>query len=281
MLKIYAFADEAGEALETQIAAMQRNGLLGLEARNIDGKNACDLPTEKLREVRKRLDDAGLAVFSMGSPIGKIDIEKDDFAAHLERYKRTIEAAHILGTDKIRLFSFFMPKGKDPALYKDEVIDRLGQFVEIAQSEGVLACHENEKGIFGAGAPECAELHRVLPALRAVFDPANFIQCGQDVLEAWELLEPYVAYLHIKDATAAGEVVPAGKGVGCLREILSRYAANGGGVVTLEPHLTVFDGFAALERPEERHDAGDYSYPTMRAAFDAAVAALRGLLDEE
>ena len=185
MLKIYAFADEAGEALETQIAAMRRNGLLGMEARNIDGKNACDLPTEKLREVRKRLDDAGLAVFSMGSPIGKIDIEKDDFAAHLERYKRTIEAAHILGTDKIRLFSFFMPKGKDPALYKDEVIDRMGQFVEIAQSEGVLACHENEKGIFGDVADRCAQLLYALPALCAVFDPANFVQCGQDTWAAW------------------------------------------------------------------------------------------------
>lgn len=279
MLKVYAFADEAGEALETQIAAMQRNGLLGLEARNIDGKNACDLPTGKLREVRKRLDDAGLAVFSMGSPIGKIDIEKDDFAAHLERYKRTIEAAHILGTDKIRLFSFFMPKGKDPALYKDEVIDRLGQFVEIAQSEGVSACHENEKGIFGDIADRCAQLLYALPALCAVFDPANFVQCGQDTWAAWELLHDRVRYMHIKDALWDGSVVPAGKGDGNVKKIVSAYVAAGGTDFTVEPHLKVFKGLADLEKKGDESKVGKaFVYATNDEAFDAACAAFRALV---
>lgn len=279
MLKIYAFADETGEALETQIAAMRRNGLLGLEARNIDGKNACDLPTEKLREVRKRLDDAGLAVFSMGSPIGKIDIEKDDFAAHLERYKRTIEAAHILGTDKIRLFSFFMPKGKDPALYKDEVIDRLGQFVEIAQSEGVLACHENEKGIFGDIADRCAQLLYALPALCAVFDPANFVQCGQDTWAAWELLHDRVRYMHIKDALWDGSVVPVGKGDGNVKKIVSAYVAAGGTDFTVEPHLKVFKGLADLEKKGDESKVGKaFVYATNDEAFDAACAAFRALV---
>ena len=279
MLKIYAFADEAGEALETQIAAMRRNGLLGLEARNIDGKNACDLPTEKLREVRKRLDDAGFAVFSMGSPIGKIDIEKDDFAAHLERYKRTIEAAHILGTDKIRLFSFFMPKGKDPAMYKDEVIDRLGQFVEIAQSEGVSACHENEKGIFGDIADRCAQLLYALPALCAVFDPANFVQCGQDTWAAWELLHDRVRYMHIKDALWDGSVVPVGKGDGNVKKIVSAYVAAGGTDFTVEPHLKVFKGLADLEKKGDESKVGKaFVYATNDEAFDAACAAFRALV---
>lgn len=279
MLKIYAFADEAGEALETQIAAMRRNGLLGLEARNIDGKNACDLPTEKLREVRKRLDDAGFAVFSMGSPIGKIDIEKDDFAAHLERYKRTIEAAHILGTDKIRLFSFFMPKGKDPAIYKDEVIDRMGQFVEIAQSEGVLACHENEKGIFGDVADRCAQLLYALPALCAVFDPANFVQCGQDTWAAWELLHDRVRYMHIKDALWDGSVVPVGKGDGNVKKIVSAYVAAGGTDFTVEPHLKVFKGLADLEKKGDESKVGKaFVYATNDEAFDAACAAFRALV---
>lgn len=279
MLKIYAFADEAGEALETQIAAMRRNGLLGLEARNIDGKNACDLPTEKLCEVRKRLDDAGLAVFSMGSPIGKIDIEGVDFAAHLERYKRTIEAAHILGTDKIRLFSFFMPKGKDPALYKDEVIDRLGQFVEIAQSEGVLACHENEKGIFGDIADRCAQLLYALPALCAVFDPANFVQCGQDTWAAWELLHDRVRYMHIKDALWDGSVVPVGKGDGNVKKIVSAYVAAGGTDFTVEPHLKVFKGLADLEKKGDESKVGKaFVYATNDEAFDTACAAFRALV---
>ena len=252
-----------------------------MEARNIDGKNACDLPTEKLREVRKRLDDAGLAVFSMGSPIGKIDIEKDDFAAHLERYKRTIEAAHILGTDKIRLFSFFMPKGKDPALYKDEVIDRLGQFVEIAQSEGVLACHENEKGIFGDIADRCAQLLYALPALCAVFDPANFVQCGEDTAKCWDALRPYIVYIHIKDAVSTDkENVLCGTGEGKIPELLHKAIVEEGytGFLTLEPHLVLFDSLQSLETTDAKNIIRENKYKNGAEGYAAQYHALCDIL---
>ena len=39
----------------------------------------------------------------------KIDIEKDDFTLHTEKFKRTLELADILGAENIRLFSFFTP----------------------------------------------------------------------------------------------------------------------------------------------------------------------------
>lgn len=119
-----------------------------------------------------------------------------------------------------------------------------------------------------------------LPTLRAVFDPANFIQCGQETLEAWELLAPYVEYLHIKDALAGGQVVPAGKGDGHVPEILRRYRAQGGRVLTVEPHLAVFSGLDKLESGE-KSVVDAYAYPSQRAAFDAAVAALKACLDEE
>ena len=51
--------------------------------------------------------------------------------------------------------------------------------IELAKGSGIVLCHENEKGIYGDIASRCAEIHRELPALKAVFDPANFIQCGQ------------------------------------------------------------------------------------------------------
>ena len=37
--KLYAFADEASKIVDLQIQAMKRNGLQGLEARNVDGTN--------------------------------------------------------------------------------------------------------------------------------------------------------------------------------------------------------------------------------------------------
>ena len=105
---IYAFADEASPMMEGQIAAMLRNGLQGVEVRTVDGENVSAITPEKAKEVRKKLDGAGLTVWSVGSPIGKIDIEKDDFAAHLDLLRRTVDIAHILGTENIRMFSFYL-----------------------------------------------------------------------------------------------------------------------------------------------------------------------------
>ena len=73
-MKIYAFADEASPSIDEQIAAMKRNGLNGLEIRGVDGENVSVISLNKAREVRRKLEDAGLSVWSIGSPIGKTAI---------------------------------------------------------------------------------------------------------------------------------------------------------------------------------------------------------------
>ncbi|MEE0898732.1 MAG: sugar phosphate isomerase/epimerase, partial [Acutalibacteraceae bacterium] len=95
-IKIYAFADEASPNIDEQIAALKRNGLQGLEIRNVDGVNVSDITLEKAKEVKKKLSSNGLVTWSIGSPIGKINIENDDFSAHTEKLKHTLEIANIL-----------------------------------------------------------------------------------------------------------------------------------------------------------------------------------------
>lgn len=266
-----AFADEASGMLSEQIVAMSENGVKYLEIRGVDGENIADISNEKAREIKERMDNAGLAVWSLGSPFGKIGMG-DDFDAHLEKFKHGLELADILGAKNIRLFSFYVPSDNKPA-YRDEVMRRLDKFVAAGKGSDVILCHENEKGIYGDVATECLEIHKEFSALRAVFDPANFVQCGQDTIKAWEMLAPYVEYMHIKDALADGSVVPAGKGIGNLPYLLSNYK---GRVLTLEPHLSVFPGFEQLEASEKTKMG--YCYPNSRAAFDAAVNALKELI---
>ena len=86
--------------------------------------------------------------------------------------------------------------------------------ISAAKGSGVDLCHENEKGIYGDVAERCYKLHTALPEFKGVFDPANFVQCGEDTLVAWELLKPFMKYAHIKDAKADGKVVPPGDGIG-------------------------------------------------------------------
>lgn len=276
---IFAFADEASPRVDEQIAAMLRNGMDGLEMRNVDGENVSDISLDKAREIRGKLDDAGLITWSIGSPIGKIDLVNDDFEAHLDKLRHTVDVAHVLGAENIRMFSFYYPAGEDPADYRDEVMERLERMVEVCKGSGVSLCHENEKGIYGDIAARCLDIHRSVPALAGIFDPANFIQCGQDTTEGWAMLKTYTKYMHIKDALADGTVVPVGHGTGNVKAIVKDFLESGGVALTLEPHLRVFKGLEALEREGNTSTVGRYAYPSGDAAFDAAAAALRAILE--
>ena len=276
-MKIYAFADEASGQIDGQIRAMLRNHLNGLEIRGVDGQSIADISLEKAREVRKKMDDAGLTVWSMGSPIGKISIDAENFPAHLDQLRHVLELADVLGAKNLRMFSFYVPDDKKEAC-RGKVIDWMGQMLDAARGSDVEMCHENEKGIYGDMASRCCDLLTVFPELKGIFDPANFVQCGQDTREAWKLLKQRIKYLHIKDALSDGRVVPSGHGIGNVKEILDDFRALGGSAVTVEPHLSVFDGLRNLEQAGQRSQVNAYSYPSSDAAFDAACEALRSLI---
>ena len=274
-----AFADESAKDLAGQIDALKRNGFEFLEIRNLDGINFTKLSTAEMKEIAARLADNGLSVRSLGSPIGKMKIN-DDFDAHMELCKHTLELGNVLGAQQIRLFSFFMPKGEDPAPYRELVLERMGIFARTAKEFGIQACHENEKGIYGDMAARCLEIHKAVPELKAVFDPANFVQCGHDTLEAWELLSPYVEYMHIKDALPNGKVVPPGSGAGNVPQLVAKYAAQGGVVLSLEPHLSNFVGLKALENEGDESIVGDMKFDSTEEAFDFAANNLKRIVKE-
>ena len=275
--KLSAFADESSNAFSGQIDALKRNGFGFLEIRNLDGKNVTALTTAEARELARTLEDNGLKVWSMGSPIGKIKID-DDFAAHMDLYRHTLDLAGEFGVRNIRLFSFFMPKDKAPEAFRSLVLERMAAFAAVAREYGVTACHENEKGIYGDTAARCLEIHEAVPELKAVFDPANYVQCGQDTLQAWEMLKTHVHYMHIKDCAPDGSIVPPGEGEGQLSALLSRYAKAGGGVVTLEPHLTEFVGLSDLEEEGDKSAVGGCKFASGREAFDYATNSIKNII---
>lgn len=273
--RLCAFADEADPMLSGQIAAMKRNGIEKLEIRGIDGENISNLSAEKVREVKERLAENGLSVWSIGSPTGKIKLT-DDFGAHVESFKRMLDAANVLGAEAFRLFSFYEAHND-----KEEVIERLGMLCDLAKGSGVMLCHENEKGIYGDTAERTKELLDALPQLGGIFDPANFIQCGVEILPAWELLKERTVYLHVKDACKNGVVVPAGYGDGHLEAVVTDFLKRGGEVLTLEPHLMEFHGLQALEQEGDRTVLGSvqFCFKDNNEAFDAATNALKKILN--
>lgn len=277
-IELSGFADEIDMDLDKQIRVLKQLDMKYIEMRGVNGKSLVEYPISEAREIKKQLDAEGFALSSVGSPIGKILIT-DDFGPHLELYKHTVEIAHVMDVPNIRMFSFFMPEGKDYAPYRGRVMDQLGQFVDYAKANEVILLHENEKDIYGDIAPRCLELMKEFYGghFKAVFDFANFVQCGQDTLEAYEMLKDYIAYIHIKDALrGTGSVVPAGMGDGHVEEILRMLKASGYcGFLSLEPHLSDFTGFAALEQNAAHKDKleGD-------EAFTLAHTSLMKILDD-
>lgn len=244
------FADEIAASLDTQMQVLEKLHMNHIEMRGVDGRNFVEYSEAEAREIRKRLEDRGFALSAVGSPIGKIGIT-DDFAPHMELFKHTVELAHIMNTPNIRMFSFYVPR-ENAASCKEQVMERLGQFVDYAAASGVVLLHENEKGIYGEMAEGCLDILKQFAGehFKAVFDFANFVQAGQDTLEAYELLKPYIFYIHVKDALLKdGSVVPAGYGDGNVKEILRQLKADGyRGYLSLEPHLSEFTGFSSLEK---------------------------------
>lgn len=274
------FSDEIAPELDLQLAAIREWGLSHIELRAADGVNVSDFSTEKGKEVKNKLAGAGVSVSSIGSPIGKIGME-EDFAPHLEKLKRTLEIQKELGAPYLRMFSFYIPQGRAPEDFREEVLDRVGRMAEEAAAWDSVLLHENEKGIYGDSAPRCKELLEAFygPHFKAVFDFANFVQVGQQTLPAYELLKPYVEYVHVKDAQwGTGAVVPAGQGDGHVKDILADLTGGGWkGFLSLEPHLTDFAGLAALEQdPQKRGSALD-GKSAWKLALDSLKEILAGI----
>ena len=270
-----AFADEAGAEIGEQITTLKANGITGVELRSVWKKNISDFNAEDAEEAYRRFSEAGITVTSLGSPFGKIQIT-DDFAPHQEKFLHGLELCELLGTRHIRMFSFYVPE--DSAPYRDEVFRRVDWMCTQAQKADVQLLHENEKHIYGDTAERCLELfQRFSGRMLGVFDPANFIQCGVDPLEAIDLLKDYISYMHVKDALASdGSVVPCGKGNGHVAQVLDLLSRRADGMVlSLEPHLKVFDGLAGLQQEEVKHV---YAYPDKREAFAAAADAMKTTL---
>lgn len=275
-IRISGFADEITPSFDRQLEVLQACGMHWLELRSADGINVADLSDQQVEHIASQLQRAGIGVSSIGSPIGKIAVT-DSFEPHFDSFRRVVEIAKRFNTRNIRMFSFYDPD-RETESNRDEVFRRIGQMVEYAVKEDIVLLHENEKGIYGDVAPRCTELLERFYGkhFQAVFDFANFVECGQDTLEAYELLAPYIRYVHIKDAKSdTSTVVPAGMGDGQLLEILGRLQAGGyQGFLSLEPHLTDFAGLQQLEQDAKERKArldGE-------SAWQTALQALRGIL---
>ena len=270
MIKLCAFSDEAGSDIYTQINALKRNNIKLVELRSIDNKNISDFTIEEAKEYYRIFKENDISVWSIGSPLGKVDINVD-FNEYEKKIRHTFEISKIFNCKNIRMFSFFNA-------YNDEelVFNYLNRMVNIAKEYDVYLFHENEKDIYGDISSRIIKIMNNVKDLKYIYDPANFIQCNEDSSKTIDLFYDKTSYFHIKDVIKeTQELVPSGYGDGNIKEILSRI--NKDMVLTIEPHLSVFDAFKKIDSSELKTI---YQYSSSLEAFDVSCSSLNKLLKE-
>ncbi len=239
---ISGFYDEVSFKLDGQIALLNELGEKYMCPRNVDGKNIADYTVEEfVSNVKPRLDAHGIKFSSIGSPIGKVDInDEEGFQKQLKQLKELVKICEVMDCKYIRIFSFFMPKGEDPQNYRDKVLEKLAKFLEVVEGTSVVLLHENEKEIYGDNYERCLDLYHTInnPKFKLIYDASNFIQVGCDPNVAYEAVKEYVVYYHMKDCDAETNVeMPLGLGSTDYKAIFKdleerRYE----GFMTMEPH---------------------------------------------
>lgn len=253
-IHISGFADEICTDFEEQLQTVTKLGMHYISLRSANKKGIADFTVKEVKdELLPVLEKYQVRVSSIGSPIGKVGVEDSaGFEKQKKQLKEICEICKVLDCKYIRMFSFFIPEGKEADLYYDGVIEKLNQFLDIAKEYDVILLHENEKDIYGDTKERCLKLFEAIqdPHFKAAFDFANFVQCKEDTKACWEALRPYIEYIHIKDAvTTDNENVVCGTGEGKIEQLLDRALNQEGyqGFLTLEPHLVLFDSLASLE----------------------------------
>ncbi|MFA5449341.1 MAG: sugar phosphate isomerase/epimerase [Clostridia bacterium] len=244
MLKvnISGFYDEYNGSLDKQLELINKLGEKYLCPRNLDGRNIADFTAEEfIRDIKPRLDAAGVKFSSIGSPIGKVHVEDDEgYQKQLGQLKELVKIAEAMECDYIRIFSFFIKKGENPADYRDAVIEKMQGFLNAVEGSKVILLHENEKHIYGDTDDRCLDLYHTFnnEQFKLIYDASNYIQCDVDPVAAFHKVKDYTVYYHIKDCDRDSKIeYPVGLGDGKYRELFEELSQrNYQGFMTMEPH---------------------------------------------
>ena len=250
---ISVITDEIARSPEGAIAFARQYGLSFVELRGVPGAKGRRyeaLPPQELRLAARQFEDAGLRVSFLNAGLLKHmlpgaepvnprhrrpDAEKR-FAARMELLERALEAAHILGVDKVRVFTFH--RVKDPLALMPRIAEIIGEMAEVAGRAGVTLLVENEGSCNVATSAELAALMKLLPSkwVGINWDPLNGTRYGETPMpDGYNLLpKERIGNVQIKGKS----ILPGWNQLLPWREIFDVMAADGyRGKFGLETHI--------------------------------------------
>ncbi len=233
--KLGVITDEVSLDLQKALATFfPKYQLQWAEIRNINlnGKSSYvyrDATPDQLADIKKQLDDAHIklsvldtAVYKIPlpgtKPLGKNSADlhppQGEYERQLEDLKRAANAAHTLGTNRLRIFTF--ARVPDPNSIFNRIVDELGKALAVAKQQDVVLLVENEFSCNTATGAESAQLFKAVSDRRLmhVWDPGNCYEAGEEPFpKAWDQLDySRIGHIHLKDAEGHGwKPIGAGK----------------------------------------------------------------------
>jgi sugar phosphate isomerase/epimerase len=257
--KLGVITDEADADLGRVLKSFYPKYQLGwAEIRNVKLEGASryvytSASPEQLKLMRRQLDDANVKVSVLDSGVYKIALPgttplgrnaqdlnpvQGEYQRQLDDLRRAADAAHALGTERVRIFTF--KRVADPTAIFNRIVDDLQKAVEVAKEKDITLLVENEFDCnVGTGA-ETARLFKTITDRRLMhnWDPGNCYEAGEEPFpKAWDQLDySRISHIHLKDASGK-QWTPIGAGkIDFVGQFKALKKMNYAGTLSLETH---------------------------------------------
>jgi sugar phosphate isomerase/epimerase len=260
--KLGIITDEITQDLAQAADFISQYRLHYCELREIWSRNMMNATAADVDRARKIIEDHGLTVSDIASPIFKWNLpqmpakaeKRDTFKANFTEDDRdsllhkSFELAHTLGTRRVRIFSYWRVEQPEKAF--PYVRDRLARAAELAGQNDIMLVLENEHTCNVGTGEELGHLLSEVnsPHLKGNWDPGNAAMLGEVPFPTgYAAVRGQLGHMHVKDvrkgASGKLEWVPVGGGFIDWRgqfEALKRDGYNE--TLSLETHYRRADG---------------------------------------
>ena len=256
-------ADEAGDSIDSQIAATKALGWEYIEARflsvgNFEKGSIHEIPEEAFNLAVDALNEAEIKVCGIGSTIGNwAHSITDPFDITEGEVERCITRMKVLGTSIVRVMSYSILEDENENDHEDQLfeerIKRLKKIIARFEDNGITPVHENCMNYGGMSISHALKLQNEIPKMKWVFDTGNPVFNAdrsaprpyprQDAWSFYQALKENIVHVHIKDGiwdnlkNECTFTMP-GEGDGKVKEILADLKkTNYEGFISIEPHI--------------------------------------------
>ncbi len=262
--------DEVSRDLAVALKFAAEFGVKQVELRHVDNLYCFRHEPERLKQIHAQLREHGIRVAILSTPVLKCVLPgstlttgsarevqaaqkdfpvpvEDQFPQQMQFLRKAIEAARILETDQLRIFSYW--RVEDRAKERPRIVEGLKRVTEVAEKEKIRLSIENEPG---CNLADCAETASVLkeipsPALGMNWDIANGLSTGEKPYpDGFDLLDKKrIWHLHIKDSrrnpeTGRRQTCAVGDGELPYHDIFTALGkASYSGALSMETHFSI------------------------------------------